>query len=433
MKISKFIYFSLLLISLVFSYSYYQARTIEAEENHNTLIYSHIERIRHVISSTIKSIDFFAEAMHAHKDTLSKEEFDYFASALYDPQLFVGITYDPNGRVTYAYPYEQNKNVIGLNLLDSPLTKKESIKAKNEKRTILCGPYSLLQGGNGLVFRYPIFMKSSTEGSRDEFWGFITVIIRTPNFLYSTGLLSLEKLGYEYSVQGQYKNLPVTMMESVGFNENGAVYTDFKVNNNTWRISLYSVSDHINITQHTALIFFLLLVIATLIYKALEQLEKRSFIHSQLLSVDKLTGAYNRMFLDSYNFSAGYTVFYIDLDKFKPINDTYGHNVGDQILKIYVERLKRQLKENTPVVRMGGDEFVIIIDKVLTEDEIQGLKSRIYHAAKEAFYINQHQIEISSCIGHGFCPMDGHDFKQVLEVADQRMYNEKFIKKKAII
>ena len=120
-----------------------------------------------------------------------------------------------------------------------------------------------------------------------------------------------------------------------------------------------------------------------------------------------------------------FALLYFDLDKFKLINDVYGHQVGDQILIAFVERLKIIFKEKDVIARLGGDEFTVIIKKINKRQDIDGVITQIDKGLEYPAIINNSKINIQASFGISFYPTDGHDMETLLRVADDRMYGVK--------
>jgi diguanylate cyclase (GGDEF)-like protein len=119
-----------------------------------------------------------------------------------------------------------------------------------------------------------------------------------------------------------------------------------------------------------------------------------------------------------------YALFYIDLDKFKPVNDTYGHDAGDAVLIDVAEKMKRILPSSALIARLGGDEFCAVIfniNKAKADDYIKKLKTTL----SEPLNYNKNEIIIGASIGIAFAPNDGTDPEVLLKIADQGMYDEK--------
>lgn len=118
-------------------------------------------------------------------------------------------------------------------------------------------------------------------------------------------------------------------------------------------------------------------------------------------------------------------LMFLDLDKFKPVNDTYGHAMGDALLVAVAARIKRLLRESDTVGRVGGDEFVILLHPVVSVDDVTVVAEKIRHALAQPFdLLNQH-ISISASIGIALYPQHGADGISLARAADSAMYQAK--------
>jgi len=154
-------------------------------------------------------------------------------------------------------------------------------------------------------------------------------------------------------------------------------------------------------------------------------------------SHDSLTNVYNRRAFDSFlnteitrclRDNRKFLVLLIDLDDFKPINDKYGHDTGDQFLQLFCQRINGTLREGDIIARLGGDEFAILCFNIDNDQSITKVKSRILAMADEPYEIADH--EISSCFSMGCAvfPINGTDRKTLINHADQEMYRVKHTK-----
>ncbi len=112
----------------------------------------------------------------------------------------------------------------------------------------------------------------------------------------------------------------------------------------------------------------------------------------------------------------------LDLDKFKPVNDNFGHAVGDLLLVELTARLSHELRAVDTLTRLGGDEFVILLEDVAESADLTGLLTRILHSLAEPFEINNHRIAITASLGLTVFPQDDSDLDTLLRHADQAMY-----------
>jgi diguanylate cyclase (GGDEF)-like protein len=115
---------------------------------------------------------------------------------------------------------------------------------------------------------------------------------------------------------------------------------------------------------------------------------------------------------------------YIDLDRFKPINDEYGHQAGDVVLTTVAERLRQFVRKTDTVARLGGDEFAILFDRCLPDDVAMLIK-RVTAAVSEPIEVFGHQLCVGCSIGVVHCPDDGMQPHQLSHKADERMYEAK--------
>jgi diguanylate cyclase (GGDEF)-like protein/PAS domain S-box-containing protein len=120
-------------------------------------------------------------------------------------------------------------------------------------------------------------------------------------------------------------------------------------------------------------------------------------------------------------------LLFIDLDKFKPVNDKLGHNVGDLLLKAVAQRIQNCLRESDTVGRMGGDEFVVLLSMIKTERDAQEVAEKIRHSLNQPFHLAGHSLSISSSTGIAIYPEHGEEEKQLLKNADDAMYHAKAV------
>lgn len=154
----------------------------------------------------------------------------------------------------------------------------------------------------------------------------------------------------------------------------------------------------------------------------------------KLAYYDFLTGLPNRtLFIDRLNqgiFNATLSksflgVLFLDLDSFKRINDTMGHAKGDELLKMVAKRLTRTVSENDTVCRVGGDEFLILIQSVEKEEDIIKVAGKILNNLKIFFKMDNTDLYITTSIGGAIYPIDGSDVETLIKNADIAMYKAK--------
>lgn len=158
-------------------------------------------------------------------------------------------------------------------------------------------------------------------------------------------------------------------------------------------------------------------------------------ISNRAFAFDALTGLPNReVFLDRVNQAIRAAVrneekhmglLFIDLDKFKPVNDMHGHDVGDAVLKEISSRIKGCLRTTDVVARHGGDEFVALLPKLRSKEDSQLVAERMLDACAKPIYINGLECRLGASIGIAMWPKDGINCAQLIKAADTAMYQGK--------
>lgn len=118
-------------------------------------------------------------------------------------------------------------------------------------------------------------------------------------------------------------------------------------------------------------------------------------------------------------------VMFLDLDGFKAINDNFGHDVGDLLLKEVSQRITACLRKNDIAVRIGGDEFTILITEIKTEDDAITIANSIIEAVGSPYNIQGNRLQVTTSIGITFSPQDGTDRRTLMKNADIAMYTAK--------
>ncbi|WP_309496306.1 EAL domain-containing protein [Sulfurovum sp.] len=162
-------------------------------------------------------------------------------------------------------------------------------------------------------------------------------------------------------------------------------------------------------------------------------IEQKNILRHQALH-DDLTGLPNRiLFKDrlahgiktAERHATGLAVFFIDLDKFKQINDSLGHDVGDSVLNSVSKRLKNVIRKEDTLARLGGDEFTVIMYDLEKPEDAEVLAKKILKTLSEPLHVNSHILYVTGSIGISLYPENSDDSEALLKYADTAMYKAK--------
>ena len=184
----------------------------------------------------------------------------------------------------------------------------------------------------------------------------------------------------------------------------------------------------------------------TLVISAFDsQLAARTVKHAESLQAaneelrnialyDSLTGLPNRLLLDDrmerailrgYRSGKPCALMFVDLDRFKSVNDTFGHRIGDELLKTVAQRLTNCIRKEDTVARVGGDEFVVLLSELAKREDAALIGSKFLQQLSRPFSVERHELEISCSIGISVFPDDGKTLLELMNNADVAMYHAK--------
>lgn len=348
----------------------------------------------------------------------------------------IGIA--PDNILRAVYPLEPNEGAIGLDYRSNAAQWPAVEQAMLSREIVVSGPVDLVQGGRALLIRIPVFPARYTSQPLSErsYWGVATLVLDETNLLASSGVLPApegmqisvvskadeeagRKLLFGDAIPGDVDPVGVTMLlpggiewELLGYPEEG------------WR----SAGKEVWITQFVGSV--LALVFSVMTFLLISEIYRARSIALH----DPLTGLANRRLLEERmnqlaamceRSGVGFEIFYLDIDAFKPVNDNYGHSVGDQLLIEIGQRLQSQTRDYDTVARVGGDEFIVLTPGNMRQAEKETFVTRLMERVNAAFEFSGTQIGIRSSIGSASYPMDAATMSDLLRVADARMYAQK--------
>ncbi|BFM14087.1 hypothetical protein R50073_02700 [Maricurvus nonylphenolicus] len=153
-----------------------------------------------------------------------------------------------------------------------------------------------------------------------------------------------------------------------------------------------------------------------------------------LAHIDSLTQLPNRSYIifllyksmaRAHREGRSFSIAYCDLNDFKLVNDKLGHRQGDRVLKAVAERLRSALRSNEEIGRMGGDEFLLVLDEPLSKEEEVIVSERLKQALAEPFVLGEEELTLGISLGCARYPEDAESAETLIQVADDRMYRDK--------
>ena len=355
---------------------------------------------------------------------MTEENFDLVATQFYDDYEDVDrIMLIRNDNIEYIYPEGGNfYNPIEENILT------REILAIN-------GPVDIVGGEKGILITRRLYTDSDYSDS--TFWGYVVITLDLNQMLNEMNLTGMEDTGIIFRLIDGTSGLILT--ESDDEFRNTTVETVVTVpDGGTWILSLTQKEGWISIRELVTIIGAVLIIsvlAAYLVYSMLS-LKARGKDLEKMSYYDNLTGllnprSYKEKTEDLKKKKAPYCLIYMDLNDFKHVNDTYGHKAGDELLKIVSKRLANSIRDKDHAYRVGGDEFVVVVDGAHDKGFFDNIITRIRDNVARDVVIGGGKTRLKVSISCGFAryPEDGKSFEEVAQKADDAMYYNKRLMK----
>lgn len=345
---------------------------------------------------------------------------DLWSNARHVRNLAVAVNY----KLTYVYPEKGNEAIIGVDYRDVPSQWPKVKLAIDSRQGVLDGPIDLIQGGSGIVYRYPIFVDN-------HYWGILSTVIDTDSFLRDAFKAMLNPQ-FRFAIRAQ-DHQRVFYGDAALFEQKNSYIVQSSLPNQKWEwaIENQQIQDLPSRKISIVLSVILSLLIGWLAYFFAQE---RYYLSEGAL-MDSLTGLANRRLLESrlnYVHSEAkrdrkrFGLMALDIDHFKSINDQYGHDVGDEVIKAVAASLKSNIRDADTVSRLGGDEFVIVLKDQQSEQGLIKVANKLLGMFDAPTHINGKEITVHLSIGLTlFDPSTDVTLKQLLKEADMALYQAK--------
>ncbi len=420
MKLSKIV-FTILIITNIIGVTFVAEKSYDnIRIKEDNILNTYTERLKFALENEIIVAKTLGTVIEDNMGEITPEYFHKLSRVLTTGQVEASTGYLPHGILMEVYPTEGNTGAIGNNVFRNEDTIEDATKARDSRQVIVSGPYKLLNNTKGLIIRNPLYVDG-------VFIGFTVVALDAQKLFKYVGIENLKNLEYEFELTTSYKNTKIVATVSDNFKPVYANYKEFVIGENQWKFGLYIEDKYCIVLSEAALWFLIFLLINFILYYYLQKFEASKEILIRKLEKDSLTGAYNRPKLQEFiknNGNTPYLLLYLDLDKFKLVNEIYGHKSGDKLLIALVRRLQAELKSNTIISRVEGDEFAILAPGIVEEEIAQNIIRRITRLAEHEFSIDKIIINVSISIGQAFSG-EANTLEELLRLADNRMRENK--------
>jgi diguanylate cyclase (GGDEF)-like protein len=392
--------------------------------------------------------------------SFSTQEFGSFASILKkNLNGVISLQLAPDGVVTYLTDLQRNKAALGHNLLADPGRRDIALRSIKERSHIISGPVNLIQGGAAIIARRPIYFPAENSDG-DYFWGFATVLVDIYALLNDASITVLED-DYEVAIRGRD-----------GLGSDGDVFfgnervfdsalaiSDILLPDASWQIAVkakgHDTHSFIGSKLYwvtSCIVTLLSSILAYSFFDAPRKLKMRVNAATAQLSEeirtrveaeerarhmaqhDFLTLLPNRLLFDELGKLSiasakreglQLAFLFVDVDEFKKVNDSYGHTIGDEALKIIAQRVRDRIRESDIVARFGGDEFIVLLKEKCDVAGAKQVASEIINSISKSFFVHDHEVKVGASIGIAMYPEHGLTVEELLRSADAAMYEAK--------
>lgn len=368
-------------------------------------------------------------AVIAAEERIDKGTFEAIASRLVRANPSIrNVALAPGNVITAVYPVRGNEAVLGLHYAEVPAQYEAVQEAIRTRRTVIAGPIALVQGGTGLVSRTPVFVRGAS-GRDTRYWGMVSLAVDVvPLFVDirrvadHNGLsIAVRRTGGEtfFGEPGVFAAKPVSMHYPL---PGGGRWELAALPRDGWA-TVRAVPLYARMGLHV-----LALVLGWLAYRMLASQGRDRMLAGR----DALTGLRNRKSFDRQLGEAmlqatprSCALVLIDLDRFKPVNDNYGHRAGDLVLQQVAERLQQVARGSDTAYRLGGDEFALLLQGERGTRELFHLVDRAIELIRQPVVLpDRRSVTVGASSGVAVFPSGDEPERasDVFDRADRALY-----------
>ncbi len=402
-----------------------------ALEHGQYLLGSKTGKVQYSIDSRILNLQILEMIVTTNNGSVT--DFDEVAASLCkDDPAVRSLQLSPDGVVSYIYPTEAGENNPSLDLFDDPNRKEAAEYSRDSGNMTMTGSLDPENGETNVVIRRPIYLTG--EDGTQTFWVFSSALLDVSYLFDKAKLADLEKDGYSYQIW-KYNNDKTEKLVLSGSSRalsDDALSAELEVPGENWYFSLMPAHGWITASQiatHSFIAFVIDILITFLVFYFIRSEDQKRELDA-LANLDPLTGLYNNRY-----FSATLTklseegqpflLFFLDMNRFKQVNDTYGHKAGDALLMEASKRLQQCLRDEDYAFRIGGDEFSLIVPQNDSAPSGDALIASIKENIQKPLQIDDITLYMGTSCGYAAYPSESTDTEALIKIADERMYQDK--------
>jgi diguanylate cyclase (GGDEF)-like protein len=388
-------------------------------------------RLESELNATL-SLSLGLSAFVTAKPDFSQADLARVAASLLRLQPAIrSVALAPDNVIRFVYPHAGNEKALGLRFLETPAQRDAVLRLMREQRPVTAGPIELVQGGVAIVNRIPISTQANGE---PKYWGLASVAIDPAPIFERAGIQPASRDGLRYALRGKDglgAQGEVFLGNAALFGDPDAMLMDVIIPGGSWQLAARTLTPAAGYGLWVQGLLAALAVATGLLVAY--SLSAHQRIRSMALH-DHLTGLANRhqfnlrgrdMFALAKRSRRHLTLLNIDIDDFKSINDTHGHNAGDAVLIQVANTLKNCCRESDLLARVGGDEFVVLLPDTPTGPSLDALLDRLRAVVEVVLPGSDTTVKLGISIGVVTCSEATPTLDALMHQADEAMYRVK--------
>lgn len=371
------------------------------------------------INRSFEYVEFLDLMIKLNSEELIKN-FNSYAKLIYENNKDTyNIQLAPNSVVSYVSP--NDGQLTGYSLLEMPNRREYVMEAIKTRRPISQGPVKSIQGEVLVFNRKAVYID-------DKYWGLAIVSMDFEKLIEDCGI-SLEDENYSYAIRARMVDSAKDFVwgNKEIFEKQDCIIKEIDLSNQNWEVAIYPKidrSDEFGFFRIFNLFVLITMgIIVTLLYLFLmnyfDRIESSKQDHlTKTLNITTFKKIVNKKIQKNKKFA----LLLFDANDFKYINDTYGHPIGDAVIIEMAKRLKNCISKNDLISRLGGDEYVIYLNDVESEGQVQKVCDAMMDRIKEDMVFEDLRLKTSISVGYSLFPDDADSYEDLYKKADSRMY-----------